>query len=804
MAGSSGVSNLRTSFVNPLPVNGGISLADMQPKPGGALLAQMRAPVPVIPLPVLKQVNKSLQAPPLIQTPMPAPTNGSQSNLGGAEKLVNTLTELNGWSRYTRTPAMTASLYEQLHGHYSNLVNEAGVTINSLTAARSKVTALYGAGLASASESQLALNRLNGEITKVRAIIDTSAGEVALLNYQNAGLSTRTKIKSLDANVKSLYTNINAAQKQIGIELKTVDQAVAQLRTSGGNEVASSDRKLNSSVNKVLTGANKAVESGMRPGAALTRDKNGNVLVPAISNDIPLTEKQRTEIGQFYVPLRGVDRSKIDALNPQVAGQPQINVDGLGSGAQKEKARLAELVKKYGSIEAAAKSMGFQSVKQMENLRSIVKSQNFDPSKLNSNFETARSSATTLTGTLGRISTDSLKNLQPMDMEANLKIIGQEVSKRVSVPQSYRDYAKKVNVDVDALVGEVWMQYGAGKVDGAVNFGLSMKGKGSKLDKGNASRNFATKMLDSTPLTALGNIWGTQVRLERVAINLKQKELAAVNSDTSVMALNNAAKSYGNASLGVGASVDAAYDALKTTQKQINNLERNYGTAKLNQFGEALSADGLKTLEFQYKAAKLNLQRTESSQKIAYSLATDRLKLTKFTGIQASFSDASSKIVEDMGTWNTRQFTNAAKYGVTGVDGRKVYKTPEGIIIPPTVLSLYWKASKSGPNASELKQASTATLAAFRNEFSVSGAHMQKRTAQGMAGMGAFNGNLNAYQTRMPIQRIKQPVTPVTLPSAPTVLSIVRSKDLDSQPAPSNDIPSANDQRIQDSRDQRR
>ena len=714
------------------------------------------------------------------------------------------MTELNSWSRYTRTPAMTASVYEQLHGHYSNLVNEAGVTINSLTAARAKVTALFGAGLASASESQLALNRLNGEITKVRAVIDTSAGEVALLNYQNAGLSTRSKIKGLDANVKALYTNINAAQKQIGTELKTVDQAVAQLRTSGGNEVAASDRKLNSSVNKVLTGANKAVESAMQSGSAMTRDKNGNFLVPAISNDIPLTEKQRVEIGKFYVPLRGVDRGQIDALSPQVAGQPQMNVDGLGSGAQKEKAQLAGLVKKFGSIEAVAKGLGFQSVKQMENARSAVKSQNFDPSKLNSNFEKARNAATSLTGTLGRISTDAVKNLQPMDMEANLKIIGQEVSKRVSVPQAYRDYAKKVNVDVDALVGEVWTQYGAGKADGALNLGLAMKGKGSKVDKANASRNFATKMLDSTPLTALGNIWGTQVRLERVAINLKQKELAAVNSGTSVIALNNAAKSYGNASLGVGASVDAAYDALKTTQKQINNLERNYGTAKLNKFGEGLSADGFKTLEQQYKVAKLNLQRTESSQKIAYSLATDRLKLTKFVGIQGSFSDASSKIVEDMGSWNTRHFTNAAKNGVTGVDGGKVYKTPEGLIIPPTVLSLYWKASKSGPNASELKEASARTMSEFKSEFSISGTHMQKRSAQGMAGMGAFNGNLNAYRTRMPIQSTKQPVTAVTLPSAPTVLSITRSEDAEVPTKPLYGIPAANDSEMQRSREQRR
>ena len=323
----------------------------------GTLVAQVGFPggslIPVTPLPIppgIKEMAKDnfIRPKNFVEVKLPGVTPAT--TVMDSEVVLSKLREQNRIGRLTRSPQMPTSVYEQYHSHLSNVTNRAGLAINALTATRSKLTALYGAGLASASDYQLSLARLNGEITKIRAVVDMAAGEVALLNYQNAGSAVRTRMKSLDTNLKSFYATTNAAQKQIGIELQTVDKAVAQLRASGSNEIAASNRKLNTAVNKVLTGANKAIESNMQPGRAIP-DKNGNIPVPALVGDVVLTDKQRTQIGEFYNPLRKLDIKTINALNPQVAGQPRLNVDALGSEALQQKSKLAELVKKYGSLE---------------------------------------------------------------------------------------------------------------------------------------------------------------------------------------------------------------------------------------------------------------------------------------------------------------------------------------------------------------------------------------------------------------------------------------------------------------------
>jgi archaellum component FlaC len=701
---------------------------------------------------------------------------------GTAEKQLANLAFLQALGAVSLNPAMVSSALEQSQAVQSNLITAATNDVAKLSATRSRVVALYNQKLVSASSLQASLATINASLNVVLAVVESGSNSIAALNVQIGKSNFTTEMSRLDKNLQALRTQIADQQRVVRLDLKVADAQVAQIKAGASNEVARAKLALKTDVESAQrTAGSVATSQNLSPGTSAKHPVSGTSLPPAIVGDDGLTTKQRVAMSEDFLPPTRISAKALKALVPASKGdQPPYAVGDVekGTGLADYKARLQELTRQYGSIDKAAKAIGFKDGTQLNNLVSTINSGKFDPLRMNANLRWASGTQRQLLSDVGRVRSEFVQRVGAIDIKATLAMVGEEVAARTQIPQQLKDYANRSGLEVKVLVGLAVSQYVLSKPEATQDAVLDALSSPSPANAAKAVKTFVKALADTGKLTPMANTLGNIERVKRVAIQYEGLEIAQTRSDTDQIYVENAIGTYDNVRRNVSSTTAGTKSGVERIATRIKAVQDNYNTGKIAWLRSKGNETSLRVLGEQNKLAHATMQRTLINQEFSLKLQNERLKQTQASGRQSEFIHRVSTTFGDMVGWNTKYYAQAVRYGVMGMKGQPLYaRTSEGLIVPPTVLKQVMNERIGTPTAAELKAASSQTIKAFTHAHRNSGEQLSKRTPAAQAAIGVFlNGDLNAFVSRLPIQQAAQTPSRVTL-GPPKALVYPQAKD---------------------------
>jgi hypothetical protein len=707
-------------------------------------------------------------------------------NISNSEKQIKALANLQAIGYASNNPGLVSSAMEQMQALHSNTVTTATNDANKLTALRAQVIALYGAKLASAGRTQAALSSINASLSLLRGTVEVTSAQISQLSRTTAKAGAKTDAGRLQLSTDALIGQIDSAKRQIGVDLQRADLQGAQLSAAGRGEVARSDIALKGLIDYGRDQAGKALTSALQPYGRPDFDPRSQVpLPPAVIGDREATPEQRQSLMNHFFPFTKRESRKDDSLVPKgEAGRAPFTVDGIAerAGLPAQKERIQQLEKEFGNLDKAAKAFGLETGKQLTNLTEAIDSGRFDPLKLDKNFREADGRGRTLLEQVGRVRADYVKQLGPVDSEKLFAAVGKEVASKTRVPQALKDYARDVKGNVDVLTGMALVNYASdhGKdVKGGVGEvgELLRSGSTNPLDYGKAAAKLVLSLRDKEgKLTPLANALGNLERVKRVTIQYEGLQIAKVGAESSATNLENAAQNFDNARQNAGSTIASTATSIARVRKQLFNVDDTYRNALTTLGRQKGNEASLHVLGEQTELVKHNLERQLAGLELNRDIAKQQLALTEASTQRSAFDYKSGKIVRDMTDWNAKYARDATRFGAMVGSTGLYAKTPEGLIIPPTMLQKHTAGEARAPSASELRAASDETLAAFGRDgrYRESAAALRSRSASAMAAVGFFNtGDPEAIRSRNPVQSTARAPLPVPFgePTPPFVFS---------------------------------
>ncbi len=672
-------------------------------------------------------------------------------------KTQDMLKSLATWERIgmtSRNVSLASSAKEQAQGVWNNVVTNATLEVNTLTAVANRINVLYGLRVIDLNNRQQALASINVNIAKLRAVVDVANASISRIGLSNSLASAKQDTARLDLTLKTWKTTIGAAQKSISSDLKLADQQVAQLKVNAKGELISGKIALQNISDEITNTASQTAKSAYLPEALTSVDtdkRNGVALPPKISRGgVQRTDSQRLGLLQNFYPFLKGNPLKSTIPNPAEKTSP-YTINGIESraGAASYTKALESLKTRYSSLENAAKALKLNNGTQLKNLIQSVQSGKFDASKLDKNYSTLHGTTDALLKEVSSLPAKlsaSLDSYPTRDQLTNgVKL---EFSKKIVVPQALKDYAKKVGADVDLLVSLAYVNLAQDKAeavtDGALDIGVNPVSPASYIK---AAKNLS-RLASTEKLTAVGNSLGNIVRVNRLLLAYKNLVLSQEVKNIAWQNLDNTINNYG---LGLGAyrenvaTVTKSLGAIKTQQQSLKN---NYMSNVISQKRVGVSQDQLTLLRKQYELANLNLESIAQGKTFALSVGKERLALGTASNSRKIYDANVTKVLREMTRWNSTYAANAFKYDKTDYPA-----TGSGLTIPPTVMSKVMGGQDRAPTASELRRASDITMLAFHDQYPDSANMIKSGTPAAKAAVQYFlTGNPAAVTSRSPVQ----------------------------------------------------
>ncbi len=673
-------------------------------------------------------------------------------------KTQDMLKSLAKWERIgmlSRNVSLASSAKEQAQGVWNNVVTNATLEVNILTAVANRINVLYGLRVIDLNNRTQALASINHNIAKLRAVVDVANASISRIGLTNTIANAKQDTARLNLTLKTWKTTIGAAQKSIASDLKLADQQLAQLKVTAKGELISGNIALQNVSDEITNTASQTAKSAYQQEALPSVDTNktnGVVLPPKISRGgMARTDPQRRDLMESFYPFLKGKPLTSKVTNPTTKS-PTYTVDGIDqrTGAAANTKALESLKTRYSSLENAAKALNLKNSDQLKNLIASVQSGKFDAAKLSKDYSTLNGTTNALLKEVSSLPTKlstSLDSYPTRDQLTNeVKV---EFSKKIVVPQALKDYAKKVGADVDLLIAIAYVNLAQDKTeavaDSALDIGVNPASPASYIK---AVKNLS-RLSSTEKLTAVGNSLGNIVRVNRLFLAYKNLVLAQQVKETAWQNLDNTISNYGLRLGTYRENVATVTQSLKSIKTQQQTIKNNYALNIINQKRIGASQEQLNILQKQYELANLNLESIAQGKTFALSVGKERLALGNASNARKTFDADVSKVLRDMTRWNTTYAANAFRY-----DKTDYASTGSGLTIAPTVLNEVMGGQTRAPTADELRKASEITMLAFEDQYPASAKMIRSGTPAAKAAVQFFlTGNPAAVTSRSPIQQ---------------------------------------------------